>query len=99
GKGFRSALDAMKAVRAKSPQPKDRFDGQAIPSPSSIDAAKVEAAIGRKGTAKDGMVKVTVGRAATQAACGCKVGKTMGVYTWAAFAGTNDNAVVDGDFA
>jgi hypothetical protein len=27
------------------------------------------------------------------------MGKDMGVNTWAAFAGTDDNAVVDGDFA
>src|SRR5690348_17763464 len=31
--------------------------------------------------------------------CGCEAGKEMGVNTWAAFAGTDDNAVVDGDFA
>jgi hypothetical protein len=52
-----------------------------------------------KGTAKDGMYKVVVGRPSTAAACGCKIGKAMGVNTWAAFAGTDDNAVVDGDFA
>jgi len=28
-----------------------------------------------------------------------QVGSTMGVNTWAAFSGTNDQAVVDGDFA
>jgi hypothetical protein len=28
-----------------------------------------------------------------------EIGKEMGVNTWAAFAGTDDNAVVDGDFA
>jgi hypothetical protein len=99
GKGVRAALDAMKAARAKSPQPKDRFEGPAIPVTSAIDPAKVEAAFGTKGAAKDGMVKVTIGRPATNAACGCKIGKAMGVNTWAAFAGTDDNAVVDGDFA
>jgi hypothetical protein len=52
-----------------------------------------------KGTAKEGMYKVVVGRTATAAACGCNIGKAMGVNTWAAFAGTDDNAVVDGDFA
>ena len=31
--------------------------------------------------------------------CGCDVGKEMGVNTWAIFGGTDDNAVVDGDFA
>ena len=30
---------------------------------------------------------------------GHAVGKTMGVNTWAAFAGSDDKAVVDGDFA
>jgi hypothetical protein len=44
------------------------------------------------------MFKVVIGRTAT-AACGCDVTKEMGVNTWAAFAGADDNAVVDGDFA
>jgi hypothetical protein len=99
GKGVRAVLDAAKAVRQKTPQPADHFDGPPIPATSSIDGAKVEAGLGVKGTAKDGMYKVVVGRAATNAACGCKIGKMMGVNTWAAFAGTDDNAVVDGDFA
>lgn len=62
-------------------------------------ACGLEAAFGIKGVAKDGMYKVTIGRPATTAACGCQIGKTMGVNTWAAFAGTNEDAVVDGDFA
>src|SRR5262249_32603931 len=44
------------------------------------------------------MYKATMGRK-TQAACGCTIGKAMGVNTWAAFGGTDENAVVDGDFA
>jgi hypothetical protein len=31
--------------------------------------------------------------------CGCDVGNTMGVNTWAAFAGVADDALVVGDFA
>jgi hypothetical protein len=31
--------------------------------------------------------------------CGCEAGQEMGVNTWASFAGTDDDAVVDGDFA
>jgi hypothetical protein len=30
---------------------------------------------------------------------GTEIGNTMGVNTWAAFAGADDKAVVDGDFA
>jgi hypothetical protein len=44
------------------------------------------------------MAKFTFGRTATMA-CGCVVGKEMGVNTWAAFMGSDDQAVVDGDFA
>ncbi len=43
------------------------------------------------------MYKVTIGRE-TKMACGCTVGNTMGVNTWAAFAGTSDDALVVGDF-
>ena len=44
------------------------------------------------------MFKVVIGREVTLP-CGCVATKEMGVNTWAAFAGTDDNAVVDGDFA
>lgn len=99
GKAVRGALDAAKAVRAKASQPLDRFGAAPPPSKSSIDVAAVETALGAKAQSKDGMVKVVIGRPATQAACGCKVGKMMGVNTWAAFAGTDADAIVDGDFA
>src|SRR2546428_365073 len=52
---------------------------------------------GAKGETKDGMFKAVFGRT-VKMPCGCEVGKEMGVNTWAAFAGSDDNAVVDGDF-
>lgn len=97
-KGVKAALDAEKAVRKKSPRAIASSFGKAPPSPSKIDATKLDAAFGVKGQAKDGMYKATFGRK-TQAECGCTVGKTMGVNTWAAFGGTDADAVVDGDFA
>lgn len=44
------------------------------------------------------MAKFVFGREVAME-CGCTVGKEMGVNTWAAFAGADDNALVDGDFA
>jgi hypothetical protein len=44
------------------------------------------------------MFKAVIGRTAKMHG-GEEVGKEMGVNTWAAFAGSNDNAFVDGDFA
>ena len=69
----------------------------AVPPSNSISAAPLESVFGQKGEASNGMLKVTIGRPATMH--GTKVGKEMGVNTWAGFTGTNDQAVVDGDFA
>jgi hypothetical protein len=96
-KGVKAALDSVRGVRQKAPKPAAAF-GAPPPMPSKIDAAKLDAVFGTKGSAKDGMYKGVFGRK-TQAQCGCTVGKAMGVSTWAAFAGTDENAVVDGDFA
>lgn len=57
----------------------------------------MDATLGAKGQAKDGMYKAVIGRT-TKMPCGCEMGKEMGVNTWAAFAGADDNAVVCGDF-
>jgi hypothetical protein len=96
-KGVRAALDKVKEIRAASPQPARDF-GAGIPEKSSISAAPLVEVLGGKPQEKDGMVKFVMGRKAKMP-CGCEVGKEMGVNTWAAFAGADDNAVVDGDFA
>src|SRR5262252_6543631 len=98
GRGVKATLDAVKAVRQKSPQPREGFGAQALEVPSKIDGTKLDAIFGVKGATKDGMYKAVMGRTTT-AACGCSIGKAMGVNTWAAFAGSDDNAAVDGDFA
>jgi hypothetical protein len=98
GGGVKAAMAKIAEIRKKTPKPGHGFGGPALPPKSNLDAAKLEAVLGVKGQARDGMFKATMGRKA-MASCGCSVGKTMGVSTWAGFAGTEDNAVVDGDFA
>jgi hypothetical protein len=98
GGGVKAALDKVSEIRKKAAKPGHSFGAPVLPAKSNIDAAKLEAVLGVKGQAKDGMFKAVMGRKAT-ASCGCAVGKTMGVNTWAGFAGSDDNAVVDGDFA
>lgn len=96
-KGVRGALDKVKEIRAAQPAPGKNF-GRPLSLPNhAIPGERVEAILGAKGQAKDGMFKVVIGRKAKME-CGCEVGKEMGVNTWAAFAGTEENAVVDGDF-
>jgi hypothetical protein len=68
-----------------------------LPEKNSITAAPLNEIFGIQGESKDGMVKFTIGRPAKMH--GVSIDKEMGVNTWAAFAGSDDNAVVDGDFA
>jgi hypothetical protein len=96
-KGVRSLLDTVKSIRANHLEPSKSFGGSSIPAKSSIAAEPLQSILGAKGEAKDGMFKAVFGRK-VQMPCGCEVGKEMGVNTWAAFAGSDDNAVVDGDF-
>jgi len=98
GKGVKQALAAARAIRKKTPKPSASFGGPQIPAKSKIDPAPLDAIFGLKGATKDGMYKATMGRKAS-GSCGCTIGKAMGVNTWAAFAGEDGNAVVDGDFA
>lgn len=99
GRGVRSAMEKVSEIRKKTPKPATTFGAAALPEKSAIDGAKLEAVLGMKGQAKDGMWKAVVGRKSTTASCGCSVGKAMGVNTWASFAGSDEVALVDGDFA
>jgi rhodanese-related sulfurtransferase len=95
--GVKAALAKMKEIRAANAQPAGSFGG-GIPEKSAISAAPLGDLFTAKPQEKDGMVKFVFGRVAKMD-CGCEVGKEMGVNTWASFGGTDDNAVVDGDFA
>lgn len=92
----RKVYDSIKPIRAASPQPKDSFGNKSFPEKNSISAAPLNEVFGRQGESKDGMVKFTVGRPAKMH--DVAIDKDMGVNTWAAFAGSDDNAIVDGDF-
>jgi hypothetical protein len=67
------------------------------PAKSNLDPQKIEAALKEKGALAAGVYKVVVGRTARMH--GERIGSAIGVNTWAAFAGSNERAVVDGDFA
>ena len=94
----RKVWDEIKAVRAANAQPATTFGGAALPPKSAITGNIVEDILGLKGQTNNGMFKAVIGRK-TKMPCGCEMGKEMGVNTWAAFAGVDDNALVDGDFA
>ena len=96
--GVKAALAKQKEIRTAQPQPTRMFGSAFAPAQNAITAKPIEEILGTKGQANNGMFKVVIGRE-VKMPCGCAMTKEMGVNTWAAFAGTDDNAVVDGDFA
>src|SRR5581483_1288718 len=66
------------------------------PSQTSLDPKNIESIMGAKGQLANGVYKVTIGRATKMG--GVTVGNAMGINTWAAFAGSDQQASVDGDF-
>jgi hypothetical protein len=99
-KAVKKIYDTIRVIRGPNAKPAESFSsvGQtSLPEKNSITAASLNEIFGIQGEPKDGMVKFTIGRPATMH--GVKIDNTMGVNTWAAFAGTDDNAIVDGDFA
>lgn len=96
--GVKAGLEAVAQIRTSHPEPGRQFSTLGLPDKSAITAEPLEAVLTAKALRNSGMVKFVFGREVTME-CGCPVGAEMGVNTWAAFAGVDDNAVVDGDFA
>ena len=83
----------FEALKQKGPVPQAAID----PASTTLEPKKIEAILGRKGELANGVYKVTIGRETKMG--GHSMGNAMGVNTWAAFAGSDESAVVDGDFA
>jgi hypothetical protein len=94
--GVKKVYDKVAEIRGANPTPAKSFPGK-IDTPSAITTAALEAALGVKGQSNQGMFKIVIGRTASMH--GVSVGKEMGINTWAAFAGSDNAAFVDGDFA
>ena len=67
------------------------------PSKTSLDSKKIDSILGRSGKMTDGVYKIIIGR--TTQMNGHEISAAMGVNTWAAFVGSDEKALVDGDFA
>jgi hypothetical protein len=72
----------------------------ATPSNSSMDTAQLAKIVGHDGEQSGAVYKITVGRDDIKLKeMGAVINARMGLNTWAAFYGSNDNAVVAGDVA
>ncbi len=88
-KGLRSALD-------KTATPKTPPSG--TPPALSLDTKRIKEIIGHEGKEAGGVYKITLGRPGVKLH-GVELTVSMGLNTWAAFAGTNEKAHVAGDVA
>jgi len=92
------ATGVRKVVDAANAAPRGTgFGGVKVPAKSTIDPKPLEAILGGSAQVKDGVAKFSFGRKTSMH--GTEVGEAMGVNTWAAFGGSQQAAVVDGDFA
>jgi hypothetical protein len=75
--------------------------GVAAPSSSpTLDTAKLAQIVGTQGEQSGAVYKITIGRDDLKLTeMGAPINARMGLNTWAAFVGTNDNAAIAGDVA
>jgi hypothetical protein len=93
----KKVLDAPDRIRSGQAAPATKYASSPVAAESHITGAPLETILGKKGEANNGMFKVSFGRPVKMH--GINAGDAMGVNTWAGFAGTDDQAMVDGDFA
>ena len=67
------------------------------PAKTTLHPKIIDDIMRTSGDLKNGVYKITIGRTVKME--GHEMGKAMGINTWAAFAGSDQQAVVDGDFA
>lgn len=75
-------------------------DSHAGPLQGTLDTDKIAAVIGHKGDQMGPVYKITIGRDDLDVKeHGATINARMGLNTWAAFYGSNENAIVAGDVA
>ncbi len=69
-------------------------------APAMMDTAKIAQIVGTQGEQNGAVYKITIGRDDLKLTeMGAPINARMGLNTWAAFVGTNDNAAIAGDVA
>ncbi|HYT65688.1 MAG TPA: DUF1259 domain-containing protein [Vicinamibacterales bacterium] len=91
------ALDLIGKKPATAPAPSATSTAASAPK---IDTAKVAQIVGQQGDQTGDVYKITIGRDDLKISeMGAPINSRMGLNTWAAFVGTNENAAIAGDVA
>jgi hypothetical protein len=95
---LKPALDLIGKGSAKPPAP--AAAPATAPAAGKIDAAKIAQIVGTQGEQTGDVYKITIGRDDLKLTeMGAPINARMGLNTWAAFVGTNDQAAIAGDVA
>ncbi len=90
------ALDLIGANQAAKSAP----PASAGPSTTTLNTARLAQIVGAQGEQSGAVYKITIGRDDLKLTeMGAPINSRMGLNTWAAFVGTNDNAAIAGDVA
>ncbi len=96
----RMAKPALDLIGHVGQQHKSSGSSGAVVQPGKIDTAKIAQIVGHQGEQSGAVYKITVGRDDLNLKeMGATINARMGLNTWAAFVGSDENAVIAGDVA
>jgi len=94
---IKPALDLIGHAPGAATAPKSTTN---VPAAGALDTARIAKIVGHEGEQSGAVYKITIGRDDLSVKeMGATINARMGLNTWAAFVGTNDDAAVAGDVA
>jgi hypothetical protein len=94
---IKPALDLIGHGSGSATAPKSTTSA---PAAGALDTARISKIVGHEGEQSGAVYKITIGRGDLSVKeMGATINARMGLNTWAAFVGTNDDAAVAGDIA
>jgi hypothetical protein len=96
----RQVKPALDLIGKNTPKPVNPPVGPAAAAAPTLNTAKLAQIIGTEGEQNGAVYKITIGRDDLKLTeMGAPINARMGLNTWAAFVGTNENAAIAGDIA
>jgi len=96
----RQVKPALDLIGKNTPKPAGAPAAPAAASAPTINTAKLAQIVGTEGEQNGAVYKITIGRDDLKLTeMGAPINARMGLNTWAAFVGTNENAAIAGDIA
>jgi len=92
---LRKLLDTIETIRRAHPSPSLESAMTQFPGKSNITASVLDSILEAHGQVEDGMYKVSMGMRGL--VLGIPVGHQMGLETWAAFSGTDEKTLLEGE--